>query len=175
MPLPPTARALLQIHAERAAFDGRILDLVQVELDAERARDRTDGLTPLGFFVEGNPSTRDGLVLLPAGSTLRLISEAVTYAKYRMEKIEVLADAPIPLAVQVDGLHAGGTPCMTLSGGCTPLETWRQASPALRFFPEICAPNYVALHVRNSGPTDVKVRVQAQVRQLSDDAIGPRQ
>jgi hypothetical protein len=172
--LPPTVAALLAIHAERAKFDENTLLLVQSELAEDRKTVQSDRLTPIAMIPEGENKSESGSFVLPAGATLRLFNEMISYAIIQVWSLRVLSDTALPISVEGQNLQLGGTPNMLLGETWTPLEVWHQDPPAFRFYPEIVSPNRVSLHVRNTGPKDVRLSIQLLVRQKTDELFTRR-
>jgi len=161
---PELFAALKQVQTDRAALDR---DLVAAMVDA--AAEATP-VAPRGILVP-LPLRLDGACefTLEPGDQVTLQAPVVSYASYWLVGFRVIADAPIPTAVQVDDFMIGGGCNLLFADEWTPIEAYRAApAPIPLRYPRQCVrpPNSAAMRLRyiaHPHPTG-KTGIQPPVR-----------
>lgn len=145
----PLFTELSKLHAERAAFDARLLDLL-ADATAVDVALPSGALHPYSF-------ARDGEIVLKPGDARRVLADSIPWAHVRLHGFSVLSDTPLPTSVQIGHLLIGGGINLLLQNDWCPLESHRGPQPTpLRETPEIRAPNTVEALLRNTGKTEVR-------------------
>lgn len=159
---PELFAALKQVHADRAA-----LDTALVAAMTEAAAEIEAPATPRGILVP-LPLLLGHAVecTLEPGAQVTLQAPIVSYASYWLVGFRVIADTPLPTAVQVNDFMIGGGCNLLFADEWTPIEAYRTAPAPVPL-------RYPRLLVRPPNSTTMRLRYVAHPRPAGKTGIQP--
>lgn len=159
---PELFAALKQVHADRAALDTALVAAMTEAAAEEPSAPARGVLLPLPLLLDGACE-----FTLKPGTQVTLQAPVVSYASYWLVSFRVIADAPIPTAVQVDDFMIGGGCNLLFADEWTPIEAYRTAPlPVPLRYPRqlVRPPNSAEMRLRYVAHPAGKTGIQPPVR-----------